>query len=45
MGGWRTKLSDAQIAMVTQYAGEALVKAGYPAGVEEEMPVEMATTR
>jgi hypothetical protein len=45
VGGWRSKLSDAQIAMVTKYAGEALVKAGYPAGVEEEMPAEMATTR
>jgi hypothetical protein len=41
VGGWRAKLSDTQIAMVTKYAGEALVKAGYPAGVEEAVPVEM----
>ena len=44
VGGWRAKLSDAQIAMVTKYAGEALVRAGYPAGLTEETP-EMATAR
>jgi hypothetical protein len=43
VGGWREKLSDAQIAMVTKYAGEALVKAGYAAGLEQE--AEMATAR
>jgi hypothetical protein len=43
VGGWRAKLSDAQIAMVTKYAGEALVRAGYPAGVTEEAPAELAT--
>jgi len=41
VGGWRSKLSDTQIAMVTKYAGEALVKAGYPAGLEEAAPAEM----
>ena len=45
VGGWRSKLSDTQVAMVTKYAGEALLKYGYPAGLEEEMPTEMATTR
>jgi hypothetical protein len=33
VGGWREKLSDAQIEMVARYAGEALLRAGYPAGV------------
>jgi hypothetical protein len=33
VGGWREKLSDAQIDMVTKYAGEALLRAGYPAGL------------
>jgi hypothetical protein len=33
VGGWREKLSDAQIEMVTRYAGEALLRAGYPAGL------------
>ena len=33
VGGWREKLSPAQIDMVTKYAGEALVRAGYPAGL------------
>jgi hypothetical protein len=33
VGGWREKLSDSQIEMVTRYAGEALLRAGYPAGL------------
>jgi hypothetical protein len=33
VGGWTEKLSDTQIAMVAKYAGEALVRAGYPAGL------------
>jgi hypothetical protein len=33
VGGWREKLSDTQIDMVTRYAGEALLRAGYPAGL------------
>jgi len=33
VGGWREKLSDAQIDMVTKYAGDALLRAGYPAGL------------
>jgi hypothetical protein len=37
VGGWTEKLSDAQIAMVTKYAGEALVRAGYPAGLPPAM--------
>jgi Sulfotransferase domain len=43
VGGWREKLSQAQIDMVTAYAGEALVRAGYPAGATEEVPAEMAS--
>jgi sulfotransferase family protein len=38
VGGWRDKLTDAQIDMVTRYAGEALLRAGYPAGLA--MPVQ-----
>jgi hypothetical protein len=41
VGGWREKLSDEQIAMVTKYAGEALVRAGYPTGLTEEVPAEL----
>ena len=33
VGGWRGKLSDSQINMVTAYASNALVRAGYPAGL------------
>jgi Sulfotransferase domain len=33
VGGWREKLTDLQIDMVTRYAGEALLRAGYPAGL------------
>jgi hypothetical protein len=33
VGGWREKLTDTQIDMVTTYAGEALLRAGYPAGL------------
>jgi hypothetical protein len=42
VGGWREKLSPEQIAMVDQYAGEALVRAGYPAGIEVEDQPELA---
>jgi hypothetical protein len=35
VGGWTAKLSDAQIEMVTRYAGEALMRVGYPAGLPE----------
>jgi hypothetical protein len=45
VGGWRQKLSPSQIEMVTRYAGEALVRAGYPAGVEESAAVELAAQR
>ncbi len=38
VGGWREKLADSQIDMVTRYAGEALLRAGYPAGLA--MPVQ-----
>jgi len=44
VGGWREKLSSSQIEMVTKYAGEALVKAGYPAGVSKNnQPEELAS--
>ncbi len=35
VGGWTAKLSDSQIEMVTRYAGEALVRVGYPAGLPD----------
>jgi len=41
VGGWREKLSREQIEMVRKYAGDALVRAGYPAGLTEEVPSEM----
>ena len=40
VGGWREKLSATQIEMVTRYAGEALTRAGYPAGVEKDNATE-----
>jgi hypothetical protein len=40
VGGWREKLSESQIAMVTRYAGEALVRAGYPAGLSKDSQSE-----
>jgi hypothetical protein len=33
VGGWTAKLSPGQIAMVAHYAGAALERAGYPAGL------------
>ena len=45
VGGWREKLSNPQISMVMEYAGEALVRAGYPAGLTEEVREEMAGAR
>lgn len=45
VGGWREKLSPAQIEMVARYAGDALVRAGYSAGLEEIAPVEMVAQR
>jgi hypothetical protein len=35
MGGWREKLSETQIEMVDRYAGEALLRAGYPLGLDK----------
>jgi hypothetical protein len=44
VGGWREKLSSAQIEMVTKYAGEALVKAGYPRALSKNnQPEELAS--
>jgi hypothetical protein len=36
VGGWREKLSAAQIAVVSKYAGEALLRAGYPAAASKD---------
>jgi len=35
VGGWREKLSQSQIEMVARYAGESLLRAGYPAGLSK----------
>jgi Sulfotransferase domain len=44
VGGWRAKLSPAQIEMVRKYAGEALKRAGYPAGLSESAEQERVTS-
>jgi len=44
VGGWREKLSDTQIDMVTRYASQALVRAGYPSGLSmDAQPEELAS--
>lgn len=44
VGGWRGKLSDSQINMVSAYASQALVRAGYPAGLAlNAEPEELAS--
>lgn len=45
VGGWRAKLSPEQIAMVTKYASEALMRTGYPVGLETPAQEEMAGVR
>ncbi len=40
VGGWREKLSPAQIEMVTKHAGEALARAGYLVGSAAESQSE-----
>ena len=40
VGGWREKLSQAQIEMVDHYAAAALERAGYPAGISKSMEPE-----
>jgi hypothetical protein len=42
VGGWREKLSREQNEMVTRYAGDDLLRAGYPAGLHDEAQVELA---
>ncbi len=44
LGGWRSKLSTAQIEMVEHYAGEALARAGYPSGLATESQSEELAT-
>ena len=44
VGGWRAKLSDTQIEMVKRYAGEALMRAGYPAGLDVPAQQEEVTS-
>jgi hypothetical protein len=36
IGGWRTKLTDAQVKIVQQYAGDTLAAAGYEPGLVRE---------
>jgi hypothetical protein len=40
VGGWREKLSQEQIDMVTHYAAEALERVGYPAGLDQPLERE-----
>lgn len=45
VGGWRAKLTPQQIALVDRYAGESLMKHGYPLGataLQEESTAELA---
>ncbi len=44
VGGWRGKLTDAQIKIIQQYAGEALAAAGYEPGVVAEERLSRSTT-
>jgi hypothetical protein len=37
IGGWRSKLTDAQLKTIVQYAGDALSSAGYDPGVEAHL--------
>jgi len=36
VGGWRTQLTDAQIKIVNQYAGDMLATLGYESGLAEQ---------
>jgi hypothetical protein len=36
IGGWRSKLTDAQVKIIQQYAGDALMAAGYEPGLVGE---------
>ncbi len=36
IGGWRNKLTDAQVKIIRQYAGDTLVAVGYEQGIIEE---------
>ncbi len=42
VGGWREKLSPAQIEMVAKHAAEALMRTGYPVGRETPQREEIA---
>ena len=36
IGGWRNKLTDAQVKIIRQYAGDTLVAVGFEQGIIEE---------
>jgi len=40
VGGWRTKLTDAQVKIIEQYAGDALASLGYEPGLAEKQQSE-----
>jgi hypothetical protein len=40
VGGWRGKLSDAQVKIIDQYAGDVLATLGYESGLVEEQRSE-----
>jgi hypothetical protein len=44
VGGWRSKLTDAQIKIIDQYAGDVLTTLGYETGLVEEQRSESAVS-
>lgn len=43
VGGWRSKLSDAQVKLIDQYAGDVLARLGYDLGLPSQRPQETST--
>jgi hypothetical protein len=39
-GGWRNRLSEAQVERIEQYAGDVLQRMGYPVGAQSRKPVK-----
>ena len=44
VGGWRSKLTDAQVKIIQQYAGDALTAVGYESGLVGEEGRSQSTT-
>ena len=43
VGRWRNRLTDVQVELIEQHAGEVLARMGYPAGKSEPSAVESAS--